>query len=140
MTQSLKPSMRLITELRLAEQAALLGRHEARAWTPPRRPRASGATRWRSPPACSWRVSSAMSADLALEALAQVGPQPGMRLQLERVGRLVQADPEPEVIERDARRAGGRTRMFSSTNSSRPGASSADSSAMSYWPSTRVPR
>ena len=29
--------------------------------------------------------------------------------------------------------------MFSSTNSSRPGAASADSRARSYWPSTRVP-
>ena len=48
------------------------------------------------------------AADLALESLPEVRPEPRMRLQLERVGRLVERDPGPEVVDRDAQGAGRR--------------------------------
>ena len=43
---------------------------------------------------------------LALEALGEVRPEPGMRLELEGVGRLVERDPGPERADRHAQRAG----------------------------------
>ena len=40
--------------------------------------------------------------ELALKAFGEIGPQPGVRLELEGVGRLVQGDPGPEGRDRDA--------------------------------------
>ena len=62
-----------------------------------------------------------------------------MRLELEGVGRLVERDPRPERRRAGTSRTRAVWRMFSSTKSSRPGVASADSSARSYWPSTRWP-
>ena len=52
--------------------------------------------------------------ELALQALAEVGSQPGMRLELEGVRRLVQADPQAEGLD-GTPRARAVARMFSST-------------------------
>ena len=45
---------------------------------------------------------------LALEAFGEIRPEPGMRLELEGVGRLVQRDPGPERPERHVQGAGRR--------------------------------
>ena len=65
------------------------------------------------PPEAAHRVAAeaagvaAEQAQLALEARGEVRPQPGMRLELERVGRLVEGDPGPERVERHAQRLRG---------------------------------
>ena len=45
--------------------------------------------------------------ELALESLREVRPQPGMRLEFEGMGGLVEGDPRPERVERHVERAGG---------------------------------
>ena len=75
---------------------------------------------------------------LALQALGKVRPEPGMRLELEGVRRLVERDPGPERIERHIQRPGGVADVLLHEQQA-PGVVSADSSARSYWPSTRWP-
>ena len=50
------------------------------------------------------RGAAAEQAQLALESLGEVRPQPGMGLELEGMGRLVEGDPGPERRDRDAQR------------------------------------
>ena len=52
-------------------------------------------------PADPARVASEQR-QLALEPIGEIRPEPGVRLELERVGRLVEGDPCPERNERHA--------------------------------------
>ena len=98
MTQSLKPSRRLITTCISRSAGA------ARAPGRPRRGRRSGG---RQRPSDLGQAADAEgtcafeeAGQLALEALAQVRPEPGVRLELEGMGRLVERDPGPDVGQR----------------------------------------
>ncbi len=83
-------------QLRLAQQSPLLGGHE---------PDQGALGRGRAPADHELADATGLdlarigqeATDLALQPLAEVGPEPGMRLQLEGVRRLVQGDPGPEV-------------------------------------------
>ena len=91
--------------LRLAEQGALLGAQEAAPGT--LRGRGAPAARQMAQP-MALQVARLLGEErhLALQPLAQVGTQPGMCLELEGVRRLVQADPQPEGVQRAPRRRG----------------------------------
>ena len=125
--------------LGLAEQPALLLAHE------PLHPVLAVALAAQGPPEAAHRLA-AEAADVAAEqrSAAARGGTPG----------TAAARGAPRTRRRGSSRAGRSrsgtaraarpaaravSRMFSSTNSRRPGAASADSSAMSYWPSTRWP-
>ena len=119
MTQSLKPSSRLITAWVSRNSRAARGPSGAPS-SARRRPRRGAPGRARGSPRGPCPGRRAEQRQLALEARREVRPQPRMRLELEGVGRLVEGDPGPERVERHAERRAVR-RMFSSTKSSRPG-------------------
>ncbi len=121
MTQSLKPSIRLMTSCVSLNRPRCSGLRKPRR-EPSARGGAPAADRGVPRP---WRCKASRllgeERDLPLEPLAHVGPQPRVGLELEGVRGLVQRHPQAEVIDRHAARARAVARMFSSTYSSRPG-------------------
>ena len=122
MTQSLKPSSRLITrcvsrnrprcsgDMKPVDRVLAAGSPRA---IEPRRADALGLKR---------RAPRRAARELALEAVAQVRPQPRVGLELERVGRLVERDPDPEVVERHAQGRGPWRGCSPPRTAARPGA------------------
>ena len=104
MTWSPNPSSRLITAWvsRNSERCSSVIRRSIQCWSSRRpSPRSGGPSASRRV-AAQRRRSVAEQRQLSLQALGDVRPQPGVSLELEGVGRLVQRDPRAERAQRHA--------------------------------------
>ena len=122
--------------LRLVEEPALLGPEEAQQRVVGRLAEASDQRRRCRPPGwtCAW---SSTPVSWRSRWSRRYGRSQRVRLELEGVSRLVQRDPDSEVVERHAQRSRPWRGCSPRRTAACPVARSADSSAMSYWPSTR---